>query len=201
MLRRLLLLAFAPLLVLAQSKPVIILLGPPGAGKSTQAEALKKRLRLPVIGVSEVLRKEIGAKSAEGKQLRAAIESGELLRADMVNDMMERRLYESDTNGGFILDGYPRTQAQAGFLDRTLLARGFPTPKVIVLEIADEAALSRAKSRNRADDRAGLTPGRLAEYRKEEAFLKSHYKAQLIAVDASADVKTVEAAIQKALGY
>jgi adenylate kinase len=118
----------------------------------------------------------------------------------LINDMMERRLYESDTNGGFILDGYPVTQSQAGFLDRTLLARGFPAPKVVVLEINDEAALQRAQSRGRADDKAGLTQGRLAEYRKEEAFLKSHYKAQLVSVDATPDAKTVEAAIQKALG-
>lgn len=201
MFRRTLLIALAPLLAFAQSKPVIILLGPPGAGKSTQASALKRRLRVPVVSVSDVLKKEIGAKTTEGKTLRAAIESGELMRADVINDMMERRLYESDTNAGFILDGYPRTQSQAGFLDRTLLARGFPAPKVIVLEIADDEAMKRAKSRNRADDRAGLTTGRLAEYRKEEAFLKEHYKAQSIWIDASTDPKTVEESIQKALGY
>ena len=201
MLRRALLLAAAPLLAFAQSKPVIILLGPPGAGKTTQAQALKSRLRVPVIGVADVLKKEIGTKTTEGKSLRAAIESGQLMRADVMNDMMERRLYESDTNAGFILDGYPRTQSQAGFLDRTLLARGFPAPRVIVLEIGDDDAMKRAQSRNRADDRAGLTAGRLTEYRKEEAFLKEHYKAQSILIDASADAKTVEAAIQKALGY
>lgn len=201
MLRRALLLAAAPLLAFAQSKPVIILLGPPGAGKTTQAQALKSRLRVPVIGVADVLKKEIGTKTTEGKSLRAAIESGQLMRADVINDMMERRLYEADTNAGFILDGYPRTQSQAGFLDRTLLARGFPAPRVIVLEIGDDDAMKRAQSRNRADDRAGLTAGRLTEYRKEEAFLKEHYKAQSILIDASADAKTVEAAIQKALGY
>lgn len=201
MIRRTVLLGLAPLLLMAQAKPVIILLGPPGAGKSTQAEALKRRLRVPVVSVSEVLKREIDAKSPEGKSLRAAIESGQLLRTDMINDMMERRLYESDTNGGFILDGYPVTQSQAGFLDRTLLARGFPVPKVIVLEIGDDAALARAKTRGRADDRAGITTGRLVEYRKEETFLKSHYKAQLVSVDATPDAKTVEAAIQKALGY
>ncbi|MBN8731456.1 MAG: nucleoside monophosphate kinase [Acidobacteria bacterium] len=201
MIRRTVLLGLAPLLLLAQSKPVIILLGPPGAGKSTQAEALKRRLRVPVVSVSDVLKREIDAKSPEGKSLRAAIESGQLLRTDMVNDMMERRLYEADTNGGFILDGYPLTQSQAGFLDRTLLARGFPAPKVVVLEISDEAALARTKSRGRADDKAGLTTGRLAEYRKEEAFLKGHYKKQLLSVDAAPDAKTVEAAIQKALGH
>ena len=201
MFRRTFLLFFAPLLLLAQSKPVIILLGPPGAGKSTQAEALKRRLRVPVIGVSEVLKKEIGAKTTEGKTLRAAIESGQLMRADVVNDMMERRIYESDTNGGFILDGYPRTASQAGFLDRTLLARGFPAPRVVVLEIDDDEAMKRATSRNRADDRAGLTSGRLKEYRQEESFLKDHYKAQLVTINASADAKAVESAIQKALGY
>ncbi|MEP7363823.1 MAG: nucleoside monophosphate kinase [Acidobacteriota bacterium] len=199
--RRLLLLAFLPLLAFAQTKPVIILLGPPGAGKSTQAEALKKRLRVPVVSVSQVLEDHIGKKTSEGKSLRAAIESGQLMRADMMNDMMERRLYESDTNGGFILDGYPRTQSQAGFLDRTMLARGFPVPRVIVLEISDEQAMKRAEARNRADDKAGLTPGRLAEYRQEETFLKGHYKATLVTVDATADAKAVEAAIQKALGY
>ncbi|HZO51808.1 MAG TPA: nucleoside monophosphate kinase [Bryobacteraceae bacterium] len=201
MFRRTLLLALAPFLALAQSKPIIILLGPPGSGKSTQAAALKRRLRVPVVSVSEVLKKEIGAKTTEGKTLRAAIESGQLMRADVMNDMMERRLYESDTNGGFILDGYPRTQSQAGFLDRTLLARGFPTPKVIVLEITDDEVTKRSQSRNRADDKAGLTPGRLAEYRQEEKFLKGHYQAQLVTIDGSADEKAVEAAIQKALGY
>ena len=72
---------------------------------------------------------------------------------------------------------------------------------MVVLEISDDATLARTKSRGRADDKAGLTPGRLAEYRKEEAFLKSHYKAQLVSVDATPDAKTVESAIQKALGY
>lgn len=201
MVRRTLLSLLAPLLLAAQAKPVIILLGPPGAGKSTQAEALKRRLRVPVIGVAEVLRKEIGTKSPEGKSLRAAIESGDLLRADVVNDMMERRLYEADTNSGFILDGYPRTLSQAGFLDRTLLARGFPPPRVIVLELDDETALGRTQARGRADDKAGMTPGRLADYRKVESLLKQHYKAQWIAIDAKPDARAVEAAIRQALGY
>jgi len=201
MVRRTLLLLLAPLLQAAQTRPVIILLGPPGAGKSTQAEALKRRLRVPVIGVAEVLKQEIGTKSPEGKSLRAAIESGDLLRADVVNDMMERRLYEADTNSGFILDGYPRTPSQAGFLDRTLLARGFPAPRVIVLELDDDTALGRTQSRGRADDRAGMAPGRLAEYRKVESLLKQHYKAQLLSIDAKPDARAVEAAIRQALGY
>ena len=135
------------------------------------------------------------------KKTLKAIESGDLLRADVVNDMMERRLYEADTNSGFILDGYPRTPSQAGFLDRTLLARGFPAPRVIVLELDDDTALERTRSRGRADDRAGMAPGRLAEYRKVESLLKQHYKAQLLSIDAKPDARAVEAAIRQALGY
>lgn len=185
---------------MAQNGPVIILLGPPGSGKSTQAGALKKRLRLTVISVSEMLRKEVGKKTPEGKALKAAIESGELLRADMVNDMMEQRLLQSDVNKGFILDGYPRTEAQAQFLDRVLLARGFAAPKVVVLEISDEEAMKRMSGRGRADDRAGMGAPRLSDYRKEEATIKAHYKAQLLPVDGSKDAKEVELAVQKALG-
>jgi adenylate kinase len=184
-----------------QNAPVIILLGPPGAGKSTQAEALKRRLRVPVIGVAELLRAELGTKSAEAKALRAAVESGDLLRADMVNDLIERRLMAGDVNGGFILDGYPRTEPQAQFLDRVLLARGFARPKVVVLEVSDAEARKRMAGRRRADDRAGMSERRLEEYRKEESLVKEHYQGQWVAVDGERGEKEVEAAVQKALGY
>jgi adenylate kinase len=123
-----------------QEAPVIILLGPPGAGKTTQAEALKRRLKVPVIGVADLLREQVGKKTPEGKALRAAIESGDLLRAELVNDLIGQRLLAADVNQGFILDGYPRTEPQARFLDRVLLARGFARPRVVVLEVSDAEA-------------------------------------------------------------
>jgi len=199
--RSFLLALFGACALVAQNSPVIILLGPPGAGKSTQADALKRRLQVPVISVSAMLRSEVGKKTPEGKALKAAIESGELLRANMVNDMVEQRLLQSDVNKGFVLDGYPRTEAQAQFLDRILLARGFAAPKVIVLEVSDDEARKRMAGRGRADDRAGMADGRLVDYRKEESLVKSHYKAQLLPVDGSKAAKEVELAVQKALGY
>ena len=81
------------------------------------------------------------------------------------------------------------------------VSRGFPPPRVIVLELDDETALGRTQARGRADDKAGMTPGRLADYRKVESLLKQHYKAQWIAIDAKPDARAVEAAIRQALGY
>jgi adenylate kinase len=184
-----------------QEAPVIILLGPPGAGKTTQAEALKRRLKVPVIGVADLLREQVGKKTPEGKALRAAIESGDLLRAELVNDLIGQRLLAADVNQGFILDGYPRTEPQARFLDRVLLARGFARPRVVVLEVSDAEARKRMAGRGRADDRAGMAERRLAEYRQEEALVKEHYKGQLVLVDGERGEKEVEAAVQKALDY
>src|SRR3982751_3451008 len=116
---------------LAQTKMVVLLIGPPGAGKTTQARKISKKYRVPSISMSELLKKDSGwGKAGNKKVLRAQMESGELVDDDTANRLIGKRLYLNDAQNGFVLDGYPQNAAQADKLAVVLKERRLPDPVV-----------------------------------------------------------------------
>jgi adenylate kinase len=188
--------------VLAQSTPkrVILMLGPPAAGKTTQSQILKTALGLPVVSMAEVLRKEGGGKGGLNKNLRAQTASGDLLSDEMANNLIRKRIMQKDCERGFILDGYPSTARQAEYFEALLAELGLPRPKVIHLSITDMAAYQRTQKRGRADDSPGNAERRIVEYRHEAELMLPRYP-DAVTVDATQSTSAVAANIRKGLGY
>lgn len=126
---------------------VIILLGPPGAGKGTQSIVLQRELGIPAISTGDVLRAEIAAGTPLGLRVKETIAAGQLLSDDLVNQVAAAQLRQPAFAHGFVLDGYPRTVAQAHFLDQLLLDLGFGEPLALHLEASTETILARLVAR------------------------------------------------------
>ncbi len=126
---------------------VLILLGAPGSGKGTQGAFLRRELGIPSISTGEILRSEASSGSALGERLRKLLAGGELVHDEIVNRVVAKRLAEPDCVDGFLLDGYPRSVAQAEFLTWLLLESGFPEPAVLHLDVAPEAIVNRLAGR------------------------------------------------------
>jgi adenylate kinase len=192
-----------PLLLAAADHPrkVILVLGPPGSGKSTQAKRLSKTYSLPSINMADILKHSAAFGKAGGgdKALRAQIESGELVEDSVANDMIRARLLQKDATEGFILDGYPATANQAAYLEALLKERGLPTPVVIHLTISDDEARERMHKRGRADDKPAMIEARLAEYHHESDAVLGHFQGETITVDAAPAEAEVWHAIEEAL--
>ena len=117
---------------------VFILIGPPGSGKSVQANLLSKTYKIPAISMATVLKESMVKNTALTKGLQGQMASGELVGDDAANDAMKTRLLRKDTGKGFILDGYPTSRKQAEALDAYLVDQSFPKPIVVILEVPDE---------------------------------------------------------------
>lgn len=141
---------------------VIVLLGPPGAGKGTQAERLSSSLGIPSISTGEILRQEARSGSALGLEVRNLLDAGQLVKDDLVQQVVAQRLTQPDCTKGCILDGFPRTAAQARFLDRFLAGSSFTAPIVFDLAIAPQILIDRLSSRRQCPTCARtyqMTPG------------------------------------------
>ncbi len=126
---------------------VVILLGPPGAGKGTQADRLSSGLGIPSISTGEILRRECRSGSALGKQVQSLLEAGALVDDELMQEIVAQRLMQADCANGCILDGFPRTVGQAQFLDRFLAGSAFAAPVVFDLVIDPKRLIERLGSR------------------------------------------------------
>jgi adenylate kinase len=188
----------------------LILLGPPGAGKGTQAKLLIEAFGIPQLSTGDILRAAIRARTPMGLEAKAVMDRGDLVSDEVVNGIVSERLDQEDARKGFILDGYPRTIPQAEALDQMLVEKGMALDAVVEIT-ADADTLTRrivnrakenAGAGARADDNEDVIRNRLAVYREQTAPLVEHYrqKGLLRTVDGMAPVEQVAAAISKAVG-
>lgn len=158
----------------------LVLLGPPGSGKGTQAARLKEYLQVPHISTGDLLRAEVAAGSALGLQAKEVMARGDLVSDEILLGMLESRFSRADTANGFILDGYPRNQAQADALGVLLQKMGKPMDYAVQLEVPTELLVERIAGRAAAEGRADDTPEsvrtRLKVYDSQTAPVIDYYR-------------------------
>ncbi len=189
----------------------LILLGPPGAGKGTQAQRIVEKYGIPQLSTGDMLRAAVAAGTPVGKRAKAVMDAGELVSDEIVNQIVSDRIAEPDCANGFILDGYPRTLQQADAVEAMLKERGLKLEAVIELVVDDKALVGRIVKRAedakaagqpvRKDDNPAIFDERLREYYKKTAPLVGYYHAKglLRGVDGMASIDQVTAAIGKIL--
>ena len=183
----------------------MVLLGPPGSGKGTQAVRLKEHLQVPHISTGDLLRAEVAAGSKLGLEAKEVMARGELVSDAILLGMLEERFSRPDTTNGFILDGYPRNRAQAQALDGLLVKIGQPADIAVLLEVPSELLVERIAGRAKAEGRADDTPEsvrtRLKVYADQTAPVIDHYRQHdiLRAVDGVGSLDEVFARIIEAL--
>jgi adenylate kinase len=177
----------------------LVLVGPPGAGKGTQAVRLAERLDVPHISTGDLFRANLGKKTALGLEAQRYMDAGELVSDEVTVGMVRERLAEDDASKGFILDGFPRTVAQAEALAGLLDAAGNQLDAVVSLEVPEDLLVQRMLGRGRADDTEDVIRRRQEVYREETEPLLRHYRAQLVAVDAVGEVEEITERVLAAL--
>jgi adenylate kinase len=179
---------------------VIILLGPPGAGKTTQAQFLKKHYRIPFFSAAEIVRKSQGKRSKVSRGLEPQAESGELLADDALNQLMLQNFKTADFTRGFILDGYPANRVQAEFLKGAARELRLPEPAVVVLEVPDGVARQRMTARGRADDDPATIERRLTDYHQEiESVRQANPPTRIFRVDGTRSEEEISREIVRQL--
>lgn len=161
----------------------IVLFGPPGAGKGTQAEKLLKKYDLVHLSTGDILRAELKAESPLGLEAKKFMEKGELVPDTVVIGMIELKIDSHSDAKGFIFDGFPRTTAQAGALDEMLAKKGTPITVMLALEVEKEELvkrlLLRGKDSGRADDQdESVIENRIRVYNSETSPVKDFYEGQ-----------------------
>lgn len=159
-----------------QAAQTIILIGPPGSGKTVQADYLRKRLKIPAISMAQLLQQEVDRRASSG--LAASLTSGELLSDDSANELMKARLLRPDAGRGFILDGYPVSEGQAKALDAWLLDHNLPKPVVVILDVPEQVSRERMLRRRRADDTSDNIERRLRDYKELGRLVERWYGPQ-----------------------
>jgi len=183
----------------------LLLIGPPGAGKGTQAVLLASTYKIPAISTGDIFRSNVKNETELGLQVKAILAAGEYVPDSLTNAVVESRLSESDAKAGFLLDGYPRTTDQVNELDRMLTAHETAL-NVVVLITADtdevvSRLLNRAAGEGRADDTETVIRHRLALYEEQTAPLIAVYSARnlVVTIDGLGAVDDVTSRIVSAL--
>lgn len=179
----------------------IVLFGAPGSGKGTQAEKIVAEYGIPQVSTGDLLRAAVAAGSELGQRAKAAMDAGELVSDDVVIGMIRERLDQPDAENGFILDGFPRSMAQAEALDELLARLGRPLQKVIHLEVDNEEIVQRLLARGRADDNEDTIRNRLKVFDNQTQPLIHYYRDQgkFAAVAGKGDIDDIYARIKREL--
>ena len=184
----------------------IILIGPPGAGKGTQAEKLSAQLGIPAISTGDIFRANVKGQTELGKLAQRYMDAGEYVPDEVTNNMVADRLGQDDAKAGFLLDGYPRTEAQVAELDRMLEAAGHSLDDVVELTAdADEIVarlLARAQLQGRSDDTEDVIRHRMDVYAEQTQPLTDIYaqRGLLRKVDGLGEIDEVTARVLAAIG-
>lgn len=184
----------------------LILLGPPGAGKGTQAIFLVKALSCPHISTGDMMRQAVADQSEIGVRVKTYMDAGDLVPDEVVVDLIKERLQKPDCANSFLLDGFPRTVEQAESLSEILSELNMSLDGVVEISVSDQVLIERIMNRaaqgsGRSDDNPEIAKNRLSVYRKQTLPLVNYYKAQnkLISVDGAGTIAQVSQEIAKAL--
>jgi adenylate kinase len=189
----------------------VVLLGPPGAGKGTQAQIIAERLGVPAISTGDIFRANVSRQTELGRKAKAYMDAGDLVPDEITVAMVRDRLAEPDARKGFLLDGFPRTIAQAEQLRSSLADLGHRLRGVLELVVDEDELVRRLSGRRmlvdgqmvqREDDKPETVRHRLEVYREQTAPLSDFYQSEglLSRVDAIGEIEEVTARALKALG-
>ncbi len=177
----------------------LIFLGPPGAGKGTQAKLLAAKTGIPHISTGEMLRSAISSGTTLGKQAQTYVDKGELVPDELLLDLIRVRLGEPDAKNGWILDGFPRNASQAAFLDKLLRSMNQTCDYAINLEVPEQVLMSRMGERGRKDDNQETIGRRLKVYHEHTAPVLDFYllKGNLKSVNGDRPLEEVNKSLQE----
>lgn len=185
---------------------IVVLFGPPGSGKGTQAQRVASRLRVPHVATGDILRAEVARGSALGNEAEPIMASGRLIPDDLIVRVIEARLDDPDARNGALLDGFPRTVPQAQALDAMLQRKRRGVDVVLALRVSDQELRRRVQHRaeveGRADDTMAAFAERLRVYRTETAPVLDYYRTtatRIVEVDGVGEIDAVTERIAKAL--
>ena len=183
----------------------LVILGPPGAGKGTQAARLAEHYGIPAISTGDIFRSNIAEGTELGVQVKAIVDAGGYVPDEVTNAMVRDRLAQDDAAGGFLLDGYPRTRAQVDELDQMLAAAGSALDAVAELTVDPDEIVARlvlrAQTAGRSDDAEETVRHRQQVYTEQTAPLTSVYGelGLLVQVDGMGEVDEVSTRLQQAI--
>jgi adenylate kinase len=179
----------------------LLFIGPPGAGKGTQAARVAQRLGIPHISTGDMFRYHVSTGTELGKRVDSIMKAGDYVPDEITVEMLGERVSEPDASGGYILDGFPRTEGQAGALDQLIGSDGLDA--VVVFDVDEDELVERMLGRGRPDDTEDTIRNRFKMYQEQTAPLLELYgeRGLLVHVDGMAPVEVVTERILTALGH
>jgi adenylate kinase len=178
----------------------LVFLGPPGAGKGTQAELLSESVGIPHISTGDLFRANISQGTPIGLEAKKYLDSGNLVPSQITVDMVRARVAEPDAAKGFILDGFPRSTEQADALTEILAGLDSELDAVLSFSVDEDVVVKRMLARGRADDTEEVIRNRMHVYEKETSPLREYYADAVKSIDAMGDVNEVHQRVLRALG-
>jgi len=178
----------------------LVILGPPGAGKGTQAEKLSEALGIPHISTGDLFRANISQGTPIGLEAKKYLDAGNLVPPEITINMVRERLAEPDATEGFILDGFPRSTEQAVALEQILTDLNAKLDGVLSFTVDEDVVVERMLARGRADDTEDVIRNRMSVYNAETAPLLDHYAGTITEVDGIGEIDEVHQRVLSALG-